>query len=233
MKELNIAICDDSITESTIIKEYCVAILNTNSIQFVICIYNSGKELLLSGKNFDILLLDVEMNDINGIEVKNIIDNNYKKTKIIFISNYQDRVLEAFGKNVFAYIEKSKLENLEHALMKLIKEWMDDDTIMLDNNLYLIKDIYYLEADSAYTNIHFLDKTILLRKNLKDFESTLKLLGFYRVHKSYIINLRYIESVYYSEVVLSNGIHIKISRGYHDKIKEAHFNFIREMALWK
>lgn len=232
MQEIKIAICDDSQVELEIIKKKCIIILAKHKIPYDIKTFKTGKLLLESENKFDLILLDVEMCEINGIDVKNKIEDNSDNTKIIFISNYQDRVLDAFGKNVFAYIKKNELNCLEYVLLKLYKNLMDVDIIEINNRNEIIKEIFYLEANSAYTIVHFDKRTEVVRKNLKDFEIALASHGFYRIHKSYIINLRYIKSISYSCVELINHKSLRISRGTHDRLKEVHMKFIKERSLW-
>lgn len=233
MEEYKIAICDDSSTELKIIFNQATAILEKRKIQYSIKTFKSGSDFISSDELYDLLLLDVEMDNLDGIDIKNVLEHKFPHTKIVFISNYQNKVLDAFGKNVIAYIKKENLNNLEHVIIKTYREWLNNERIMLNNQIVYIKDIYYLEADNNYTIIHLENKTILVRRILKEFEIDLFKYGFLRVHKSFVINLRFISCVSYASVELVDEKIIKISRGQNEKIKKAHLDYIKENSTWE
>ena len=146
------------------------------------------------------------MNNGDGIITKNTFKEH---TPIIFLSSYQDRMIEAVGSNVLAYLLKDSI-NLEKDLESYLIQIAQADCIYLDHQIIYYRDIVYLKADNVYTIIHTLNKDYLIRKYLKEMEKQLHF-PFYRVHKSYIINFDYLKDINHLEITLNNLEVIKIS----------------------
>ena len=84
---LRIAICDDSLSDLTSINDILVNFLHSHSIEYEIELFDNGNSLLNSLISFDLILLDIEMNEKNGIEVAQEIRTYNSDSKIIFINN--------------------------------------------------------------------------------------------------------------------------------------------------
>lgn len=162
------------------------------------------------------------MNDGDGILTKNSLAVH---TPIIFLSSYQDRMIEAFGNHVIAYLLKNS-HTLSQDLEKYLIQISKTDCIYLDNQMIDYKEIIYLKADNVYTIIHTYNKDYLIRKSLKDMEKELHF-PFYRVHKSYIINFDYLKDINHLELTLTTSEIIKISRGKLKDIQQSYYDYIR------
>lgn len=229
MDNFKVAICDDNKYELEDIRSLCIRILDTQSVTYSLVLFNSGKEFLSTEEVFDLILLDVEMAEVNGISVKNQLQECSMPTKIIFISNYQDKVLDAFGSNVVAYIDKKHLGNLAYVVKRVISDWQDKEVLVLDHKHELLKDLVYIEGDGSYSVLHFVaNREVIQRQTLKYYDELLQHKGFLRIQKSYIINLRYVTFVSNTYVELENRCKLTISRGSQDTIKDAHFKYVKE-----
>lgn len=213
-----VAVVDDDQVMRNQVKYYLEDILDDYKID----LYCSGNELLQSHVHYDIVILDVEMNNGDGIYTKNILMNSYQPL-IIFISNYKDKVLDAFGVNVIAYLDKHDI-HLKDELKHYIHSYISSKYLTIDNENIKLNDIYYLEASGSYTIIHTLKKEYMIRKNLKDISLDP---SFYRIHKSYIINFKYLKDTTHLKVILLNKKELNISRGTVNKIKEAYASYLR------
>ncbi|MDI9310700.1 MAG: LytTR family DNA-binding domain-containing protein [Limnohabitans sp.] len=190
----------------------------------------------------DLVFLDIEMPTGTGFDViKNTSELNYVT---IFITAYENYAIKAFKTNALDYLLKPiDIEELVNAVEKVRKKINNskssisndleeviinslnknnnsnkrlavstfDGVIMLDTN-----DVIYLEADSNYTNVYMKDnKKMLISKTLKYFEDSLPNSSFFRVHKTFIINISAIVKYLNSDggyIILSNNAKIPISR---------------------
>ncbi|HBS86878.1 MAG: hypothetical protein A2W91_12670 [Bacteroidetes bacterium GWF2_38_335] len=175
----------------------------------------SGTELL-QNTSADLVFLDIEMPPGNSFDIL----DNLKKIDfdIIFITAYNQYALEAFKFSAVDYLLKPvKISDLKSALEKFKKRRgnsqeqkirvLSDHLRQEINRIVLpttagfeivsISEIMRLEGDRNYTNFVFTNgKKILVSKTLKEFEDMLVTYGFFRIHQSYIVNLKHIKKYY-------------------------------------
>ena len=118
---ITIGICDDEQKSREILLSFCRQLF-VDKENYKIKEFVSGEEVLKSEKT-DILLLDIEMCGIDGIVVKDELQNQGEEVDILFITNYSERMQEAYGKNVFGFLHKP-LQYLEFQkeMQKIIKD---------------------------------------------------------------------------------------------------------------
>ena len=223
----HIAIVDDDQSIHQKLEEMITSILFKYPIHFTVSHFFSGNEFLTNKDTFSLILLDIEMNDGDGILTKNSLEVH---TPIIFLSSYQDRMIEAFGNHVIAYLLKNS-PTLAQDLKKYLLQISKIDCIYLDNQMIDYQEIIYLKADNVYTIIHTYSKDYLIRKSLKNMEKELHF-PFYRVHKSYIINFDYLKDINHLELTLTTSEIIKISRGKLKDIQQSYYDYIRSTLLF-
>lgn len=183
----------------------------------------------------DLVLLDIKMNDGDAFDLLKQVGNiNFK---IIFITAYEEYALKAIKFSALDYLLKPvALDELKLAIEKAEKQILKELQVQvseLSNNmksnhkkrivlrsaekLHLIpvQDIIHCEAERNYCNF-FLDngKKIMSSCPMKDFEELLTEQGFFRLHKSHLVNLSFVESYVKSDgghVVLTNGTQLPVS----------------------
>lgn len=229
MVRTNIAIVDDDQMMCEQLKMNLIDLCEELSLKYSIDSYNSGRSLLESRKKYDMVFLDVEMENGNGIETKNALTQLYQPI-IIFLSNYQDKVLDAFGENVVAYLDKSHPHMMEE-IEKYFRLYMNKRYMMIEDQCVLLDDIYYLQADGSYTHVYTNEKEYIVRKNLKDIENVISGSSLYRIHKSYIVNFRHIEAIKQSEIILTNHMKLHIARRRVNDIQQLYVTYIRSGIL--
>ena len=100
---MKIAVCDD---DENILGETLELLKQYEKLPLSVDAYSSGEALLASGKRYDILLLDIDMEGLNGIETARRIREADKEVKLIYVTNYSDYTIFAFGVHAFAYLLK-------------------------------------------------------------------------------------------------------------------------------
>lgn len=231
---IKIAICDDDIN---IIKELNRIITDygkINNYEFHIKTFNKGIEIEneLNRTNFDIIFLDIELNDRLGIDIGYNLrekNNNYK-TKIIYISSYTQYAISAYKTMPTDFICKPlKKEEIEKSISNVLKILeLTQKTFTYSNNgivnKILLTNILYFESFKNTIKI------CTLNKEEHQFYSTLKEVikkvdsqNFIHQHRCYLVNIEYILKIEKNFTILCNNDSIPISR---DKIK-----ILKEMIL--
>ncbi len=224
MVMLKIAICDDERVFLDETAKYCERYFNDKNIEYEMVKYSEGRKLLAADA-YDVVLLDVEMHDMNGIEVKSYIERQRSNTRIVFVSSYPEAMPDAFGDNVSGFLVKPLVyEKLCGKLDEVLSKIMLGNRFIMCNTgeecvKVYVKDILYIEAKGRYTEIHKVDgdRLRLVSKSIGDYEKE----GYeelVRCHKSYIVNLEYVRSVK-GEVKLENGVEIPLGRTLKENMK--------------
>ena len=228
---VQIAICDDQ-------KLYRDDILKRLQDAFVEdCVryecFSSGEEVLCSSVKFDFLFLDIEMDSIDGIQVKEILGKQGDKTKIIFLTSHQERMVEAFGENVIGFLAKPVQETALDGVVKKMRQVMRRKLVVWEDagKTYVVpaEEIRYIEAQDKYTCVVGNDKKYLVRKSMKEWEDLLTERQFCRVNRSYLVNLELFDKAR-GELVLGEGKKVALSRKHKGKIMEQYKRYLREKA---
>lgn len=224
--------------------------------EIALCANGDELEKVLRKENVDVIFLDIEMPGENGIEIKDRLEAAKVESYIVFVTAHMNFMQEAFGKNVVGYIEKPpEKEKFYKVLMRIDNSESQNKTIEVETILGEIKKIQldhirYIEADRRYSFVHIEDERILVCKGLNKWEEELKEEYFVRIHKSYLVNLRYVDKIKGRQVYMKNeedkkkvrdGKNIKKKKGKEvfnltrdkvqkDKIMSLYMEYIRKTA---
>ena len=149
-----IGICDDEKVIRDKIEKICVNVTGEYDTDTAVKTYSDGKEVL--EENFDILILDIEMEDVDGIAVKNYFQSRKKDTIIIFVTSHNEMMSQAFGVNVMGFVTKSYLDSqLPVMLESAIKRVMNTVNIEGVDS----RKVCYIEAEHIYNILHLENDT--------------------------------------------------------------------------
>lgn len=158
----------------------------------------------LTKTKFDVVFLDISMPNMSGLELADAILQLEKKTFIVFQTAYEEYALEAFKKGGIGYLVKPyETDELKAVIDKvnLYKNSSEDNNKKIlgkrGEKLYLIDldDIYYIKADLDEVIIKIKDADAYVRRKIGDLENLLVGKNFFRVHRSYIVNVDKIKSM--------------------------------------
>lgn len=187
---MKIAIVDDNKDWLLIIKNI---LININK-QLNISCFEDGFVFLKKAMEYELVFLDIDMPNIDGLMLSKLLCEH--DINIIFVTAYEDKMIQAFGKNVIGFVVK---DNLNNGLSKLLSDLSIQATkpyLMLQYKETEIKiyfeEIVYISYYLHDINFHLLNQEdILIKdKNLKDFEMLLND-DFMLINRSTIINLAY------------------------------------------
>lgn len=217
---IKIVICDDETLMCDILTQKITYQMNRLNKSFRICCYNSPNDLLKSTLEFDILLLDIQMPEFNGIELAKQLRRLGNSCSLIFITVLFECVFDAFEVEAIDYICKPVDDiKLEKALTRAIKHLASKAkaekclSIQTMNWYKSIKlsSIYYCEIINRKIHLHTTSGIIEYYSKLEEVEKLLDY-RFIKCHRSYLVNLDYLAEYKDSQIILENGDHIPVSR---------------------
>ena len=222
-----IGICDDENVIRDKIEKICINETKKYCEDVVIQKYSDGREVL--EKDFDILILDIEMEDVDGIVVKNYFQKRKKDTIIIFVTSHNEMMSQAFGVNVMGFVAKSYLDNqLQVMLDGAMKRVMNTVSIEGVDS----RKVCYIQAEHIYNILHLENETeVSVRCSSADLEKMLEVVGFIRVHRTYIINMSYVDHIK-DKTVLVNKREIPVSARLKSRLRKEYSRYCRENARY-
>lgn len=204
---IKIAICDNDFFYRRDLEQLCLAYYGNDC---EILLFDDSERLIAGLENniFDIIFLDMEKRHKNGvevkrgIEVKRYLEDHGIESAVIFITGDAAHMQEAFGRNVYGYMEKPVQKEQLFSLLDRVHAVSDFNRTLLIKDIYgrdrLLKtrDIYYIGGELNYTRIFFAeDESLLVYCTLKRWMELLDNRFFIRIHKSYIVNLSHVSSM--------------------------------------
>lgn len=222
------AICDDEAADlvyvRTIIEQWGKARKSGTEIKT----YPSAESFLFAyeeEKDFDVLLLDIEMGKMSGVELAREIRSGNRSIQIIFVTGYMEYISEGYDVEALHYLLKpvtrEKLwEVIDRAAERI---QVQERVLLLETSgetlripLYEIK---WLEVQKNYVTIHGAEDYSIkrpLKEMIRELDER-----FFQIHRSYIVNLACVKKITKNEVVLKSGMSLPLSRGLYDKINQA------------
>ena len=180
-------------------------LLNENGIEDITAFDNPIDALKeITKTKFDAVFLDISMPNITGLELADSIIQLEPKTFIIFQTAYSEFALEAYKNGGMGYLVKPIESNdIKNILEKIrnFKSSSDEQSKKIlgkrGDKLYLIdiNDIYYIKADLDEVIVRIKDADAYVRRKIGDLETLLSGKNFFRVHRSYIVNVDKIKSM--------------------------------------
>lgn len=207
-----IVICEDDITQMAFLRECILKSLEGVSSQIELLEFNSGEELLESAlEGVDIYFLDIQMLQLTGMDVAKIIRETNDTSEIIFITSIVDYIQEGYKVRAYRYLLKpidfeSLNENILSCISDIIKK--RENFMLIENkgiiNKILINSIMYIEVRKKVLTIHTTDVIYNTNNSMDKIELELEKYNFFRCHKSYLINMEYIQLICKNTVVINN-----------------------------
>ena len=209
---MRILFCDDNNDVLTIIQKYVSEYFrNLGGIQPDYAMYTSGDDLLKNEYRADIAFLDIEMPGTSGIHIGAKLKEYNPQIKIFIVTAYPDYLDEAMRFQVFRYlskpIDKNRLfRNLKDALYLYHMESKEYPIITNTGiHLYKSEDIVCVEALNRKVVVYTIDADLISVNNLDHWKNQLNIPCFFSPHRSFIINMRFVNSIEKDAINLKYG----------------------------
>lgn len=229
---LRIAICDD-LPEFLQEAARCIENWPRKPASLVVQTFSDADALISthSRSPFDIILLDVVMPLLGGIDAAREIRQQDKSVKIVFLTSSPEFAVDSYEVKASHYLLKPlDADRLYRCLEELAEELLQSAKRILVRERHAVhrvalQDIEFIEADNKCVHFSLSDgATLTSTEPLYQYESRLLLAdGFFKCSRSYIVNLYRIDSFTAKEIRMQSGCRIPISRSFQKEFESAYF----------
>lgn len=216
---IRVAIVEDDPLHVKQLREYIRKYQTENDTQFHVSTYSMGEAFLNEySANFDIILLDIQLGRMNGLDVATKIRQADSHASIVFVTSSIQYAIRGYSVNALDYIVKPvKYFKFAQVMKRAVEVNSSIDekftTINTKDGVYKVplKEIYYIE--SRKHDLCYVTKRgeFVVRGRMADCIEALAPYGFYQVHKSYIVNIKKVEKIGANSCVV-HGMEIMIGR---------------------
>ena len=225
-----IAVCDDRLTD----RDYLASLLNewAESVGHIVHtrLFPSAEAFLFSyeeDKSWDMLLLDIEMDGMDGVTLAKTVRRDNRTVQLIFVTGYSEYISEGYEVAALHYLMKPIQKDKLFAVLDRAAEQCGKNGrfLTLDLSKEMIRlplyEIRYLEASQNYVTIHSVKgQNYTVRHTLSKLERELDD-RFFRTGRSYIVNLACIRKVTRTDIHLKDGEQLPLPRGMYKSLNQA------------
>ncbi len=233
---MRIAICDDDNKDLLQIASLLESYRNSRKVQLSYVSFQNAMDLLASMdiRDYDLILLDMLMPGINGMEAAREIRERNSRVQIVFLTSSPEYAVESYSVRAYYYILKPASEE---KLFLILDKLMDDfrkpeDALLLKTQSSVFSLPYgkmeYIEVSAK--KLYFILTDGSMREvtgKLADYEQALlKRPGFMKVHRSYLVNLQWVKELRQGELITVSGRHVPVSRAAYPQVRTAYTHFL-------
>ena len=238
---IKIAICDDEAN----IRAYLSSLIGAQSCPCEIVEYASAGDCLADHREIDLLFLDIELapfgSGLDGMALARKIRERATGTQpvIIFVTGYERYVFDAFDVGAFQYLLKpvdeekfAQVFSRAVAQIAIAKEKSGRVLTLQSANTSKtvpLDSIYYIESSNHKVELHLKDGEFVCYAKIGDLELELQD-QFFRIHKGYLVNLSYVAGYSKTEVTLTNGVRLLLSKYKYQDFVKAYLHFLKKGA---
>lgn len=229
MESLRIGICDDEMEDLSEIMEMISCYDPNKQLQIESFLHASDLLLAFNKKPFDIAILDIEMEPPTGFDIAKILIASETPPVVIFATKSKAYALKGYGIAI-RYLQKpirqpDFVEAMDAAIADATAHRL---TFQLESTLVSVRlrDVQYIEVTGHYIVVHTSRDEYQFRGTLKEISGRLPKGHFASPHKSYIVNLEYVQSATTSKLVLDCGTVIPIGRMRIREFNDALYRFL-------
>lgn len=232
---LSIAVCDDEIVECCGMAKKIRDIAEELNIPCIIHQFCSGRELLETPESFDIIFLDIIMQDLDGMKTARLLRERASDKILVLVSSSRQYVFDAYDVEAFQYLLKP-VDNgkLKQVLQKAVlrteshpREFILVSRERQKKKLFL-DDVYYFEIRGRTATVHGAEGIFTWYEQIGELEAKLRDKDFFRCHKSYLVNLKYVAAYNRQEAILENGEAIVIAKRRYEEFCQEVLRVMRE-----
>ena len=223
---MNVAIVDDELEMRQTLVDYIGRFGEESGIELETVTFESGEQFLKNYKLiFDIIIFDIDMPGINGIDTARKLREMDSNVTIIFVTNIAQYAINGYEVDAVDYILKPVSYydfsmKFHRTVAKAAQK--KERTIKIE----IAEALIYVEVLSHYLYFHTTKRDYRSRGNISEIEKELEKYNFVRIHRSYIVNLKYVSKVLSKEVTVGEHV-LPVSRNYKEKLKDEYLKYIR------
>lgn len=219
---MNIAICDDEQVQRELIEKYIREWAAVSKVMPLIAVFESSEAFLFQKEDyppFDLLILDIEMGGINGMELAGKLRSQNDRSIIVFVTGFEQYMSMGYEVEALHYLLKPlRKEKFFAVLDRCAEKCPEGEKLVFktDKGMLAVQpsDIWYLEASGHNTLLHVRDQSYEVREGIaKVKQQFLADNVFCACHRSYFVNMQYVSAIEKGVLVMDDGAVIPVSRG--------------------
>lgn len=221
------AILDDDREFAEILQKKLRILFVEFGFQFELEIFTDPKVLDGHAEQFDLLFLDIMLEDADGIQWLQKWQNRGYFLQVIYVSAYEREVFRSFENHPIAFVRKAYLTGDLKTALRLYQNFLDrkEDLVMVPEgqkqHIFHADEIIYLLSNNHYIEFFMLrGEKQIVRGKMDDMERLFWNHGFLRIHISYLVNLKYVSRIEKNQICMKNGACYRISTKYKGAIEE-------------
>lgn len=232
---MRIAVCDDDKNDIRKLTRLLEKYDEEKHIGFSVGEYESGTTLLKSlkdGDEADIVFLDINMDDLDGLTVAERIREKMEDVPIVLVTAYLNYALDGYKVKASRFLIKDDLDNtfvecMDHICGELLRKSKDIMLSCVEGEIRLkASDIILIETSGHKSIIRLSDQTYQIYEKLETLEEKLKGFGFLRAHKSFIVNMEHIRSISSYVLTLDDGRQISVPKARYKQVRQEYALFV-------
>lgn len=245
MYAIKIALCDDQEQYIDMLMKHVERYGNEVDTEFNITVYNSGRKLIddikTDSKMYDIVFLDVEMPEINGLKIAEAIRQMSEDIVLCFVTGHEQYAREAYQVEALGYIVKpvayNELKKLLRRAVIMVKYEHDNRKsgknyievpVSGDKRIVDVRTIKYIEKNRNQCILHFSDSELKCYESLKKMYNRLDNELFVYVHQGYIVNFDEIKEVKENVICFGRNVEVPVSRRRYKEVRDRHLNRVKQ-----
>lgn len=223
---MNIALCISEIEFAMYIRQQ---ILLNSDFGFNVSVFTLAQELLIDREKFDVVFIDTCLKDITAAKIANILRMSDRTIKLVFISDSDELVFSMLKFQPYRFIRKRYVSvELKETVRALINERQTISFNFQGQSRCIYPDeICFCEIYGHNIEIHTSKGKFRINGTLNVLENQLGPFGFFRVHKSYLVNFNYVLKLTSKDVVMSDMSILPVSRRRSPELKKAMMSMVR------
>lgn len=237
---ITIGICDDEAGMLEELAEKINYFFLREQVKIKVVLFSGGRELLLYNKHLDVIFLDIQMDGPDGMVTARSLRNQGYKGFLIFVTVLEELVFDAFSVEAYDYLVKPLGDSRFELVMKRLKKslrHMEESNLLIQKGhesiIIPFDDIIYCEVINRKIYLHITGcKTIDYYDRLEKLEQKLDN-RFFKCHRSYLINLKYVRSLKNGQACLTTNDIIPVSRLRAEELSRALLQYMKEWRYGK
>lgn len=241
-RKMNIFLCEDNKEHLSYLRETITTVAETMEWNVVLMEYESAEDMLQALEEnpkditVDVVFADIEMPGMNGIELGKILSRKFPDSYFIFTTAFIEYAVAGYEARAYRYLLKPVTEEKVFEVLKgIVTERERNKSLLLKDQgrdvLISLRDIIYISAEDKYTIFHTENSYYFDKISMKECETLLEPYGFYRIHRKYMVNMRYHKKLGKGKLEVTGEIQLPVSRSRQQSYEQCFMEMLEKGLL--